>query len=195
MNSRPLYRTICADPAWSYRDSLSMSDVKRSSASQYSTMTVDQICALGHPGEVAGHAIAADAFLWLWVTNPILLDGTGDRVCKAWGFKPVQLVTWVKGRIAGEKFVPQIGLGHFTRGATEHMILATRGTTKVLLKNRSTPNVIVAPRTTHSTKPDAAYSLIEQLTPGRYLELFARAVRPNWTGWGMEYPDAEQATA
>ena len=35
-------------------------------------------------------------------------------------------------------------LGHFTRGCTEHLILATRGTTKALLKNKATPNEAAA---------------------------------------------------
>jgi N6-adenosine-specific RNA methylase IME4 len=188
--SRTRYRTMAADPAWPYKDQLSMSDVKRSSASQYSTMTVEDICALGSHGTVAGFETMPDAFLWLWVTNPILLDGTGARVCRAWGFKPSQLVTWIKGRLAvvdaEPKLIAHIGMGHLTRGATEHLMLATRGTTKALLKNKKTPNCFIAPRTAHSTKPQAAYDLIEQLTPGEYVELFARKPRENWQVWGNE---------
>lgn len=182
------YRTITADPPWPYKDQLAMSDVKRSSASQYSTMTVEDICALGSHGTVVGFEAMPDAFLWLWITNPTLLDGTGAKVCRAWGFEPRQLVTWVKGRLENEKLVPHIGMGHFTRGATEHLILSTRGRAKALLKNKGTPNVFIAPRTSHSTKPQAAYDLVEQLTPGPYVELFARQRRDNWHGWGLEYP-------
>jgi N6-adenosine-specific RNA methylase IME4 len=162
-------------------------------------MTVEDICRLGDPRsrEIAGYLTPRDAFLWLWVTNPILLDGTGARVCRAWGFEPSQLVTWVKGRIVGQmvetedgkrvavgKFIAQIGMGHLTRGATEHMILATRGRTKHLLKSRSVPNVFIAPRTSHSTKPQAAYDLIQRLCPGPYLEMFARRPREGWTVHG-----------
>lgn len=189
-----IYRTIAADPAWPYRDQISMKDgVKRSSASHYPTMTVAEICALGDsmPTRVAGFRIARDAFLWLWVTNPILLDGTGTLVCRSWGFEPRQLITWVKGRITPERFVPHVGLGHFTRGATEHLILATRGRTKDLLQNRRTPNVFIAARSTHSTKPDDAYRVIENLTPGPRLELFARRPREGWTVWGND-PALEQ---
>lgn len=193
---------MCADPSWPYKDQLTMKGgaVKRSAESQYPTMTVEEICLLGSHGTVAGFETMPDAFLWLWVTNPTLIDGTGARVARAWGFKPVQLVTWVKGRLesepetvtigAGEKrlarLVSHVGMGHFTRGATEHMLLCTRGKAKRLIKNKATPNVFIAPRTTHSTKPEEAYRIIESLTPGEYVELFARRERPNWTCWGNQ---------
>lgn len=185
--------TITADPPWPYKDRLSMADVKRAAGAHYPTMSVSEIRHLAkhYPIRLAGHRVAADAFLWLWVTNPFLLDGTGAAVCRAWGFEPRQLVTWVKGRIevAGARagqFIPQIGMGHFTRGATEHLILATRGGGKHLVQDRGVPNVFIAPRTTHSTKPDAAYSLIQRVSPGPYLELFARKPRENFVTWGNE---------
>jgi N6-adenosine-specific RNA methylase IME4 len=186
------YVTIVCDPPWSFTDTLSMSDVKRSAGSQYQTMTIPEIKALGQRGplRIAGHHLAPDAFLWLWITNTHLIDGSGAAVAKAWGFNPRQLVTWVKGRIVEERFVPQIGLGHMTRGATEHLLLCTRGRSKFMLKNRRTPNVFIAPRGRHSEKPQAAYDLIEQLTPGPYLDLFARKRREGWQGWGLEYPEA-----
>jgi N6-adenosine-specific RNA methylase IME4 len=198
------YRTVVSDPPWPYRDQLTMAATKRGAASQYRTMSVPEICAMGTsaPRRIAGYQVGADAFLWLWVTNPILLDGTGARVCKAWGFEPRQLITWVKGRIAianskeeethvgtGARFIPQIGLGHFTRGCTEHLILATRGKTKALLQNKRTPNVLIAPRGRHSEKPQAAFDLIEQLTPGPYLELFARRRREGWESHGDQLPE------
>lgn len=185
--SQPRVRVIAADPPWAYRDGLEMEDTKRSSGSHYSTMTVEQIIALGGFGTVAGFAGMRDAFLFLWVTNPFLLDGSGARVCRGWGFEPRQLITWVKGRIDLKRgLVPQIGMGHITRGATEHLILATRGqvTDRVLAKN--VPNVFIAPRTKHSRKPSEAYALIERIAAGPYVELFARERRPKWAAWGDE---------
>jgi N6-adenosine-specific RNA methylase IME4 len=186
------YTTICADCPWSFTDALSMSDVKRSAQSHYQTMTVPEIKALGERGplRVAGYHVNYDAFLWLWTTNAHLLDGSAAAVAKAWGFNPRQLVTWVKGRVVQDRFVPQIGLGHLTRGATEQLLLCTRGRSKHLLKNRRTPNVIIAPRGRHSEKPQAAFDMIEQLTPAPYLELFARKHRPGWTCHGNELPEA-----
>jgi N6-adenosine-specific RNA methylase IME4 len=36
----------------------------------------------------------------------------------------------------------------------------------------------------HSRKPDGALDLIEQASPGPYLELFARRARFGWDYWG-----------
>jgi N6-adenosine-specific RNA methylase IME4 len=200
------FTTILADPPWQYADQLAMSDVKRSSGSQYSTMDVHDICALYKPiaiagdgsrsgGVLAGYPVADVAFLFLWVTNPFLLDGSGSMVCQSWGFAPKQLITWVKGRYpnianwcGSNRLVLQIGMGHLTRGCTEHLIVATRGKYKSLVQDHAIPNVILAPKTSHSTKPVEQYDLIERLVPGPYLELFARSRRPFWTSDGLELP-------
>ena len=41
----------------------------------------------------------------------------------------------------------------------------------------------------HSRKPDEQYQIIESCSPGRYLELFARGERKNWTVWGNQADD------
>ena len=210
------FATVLADPPWAYGDRLRMSATKRGAAANYSVMSVEQICELGKhrlfagllddppsPAErrwsVAGHMVADDAFLWLWVTNPFLLDGSGASVCRAWGFEPKQLVTWVKGRLKIDmvtgadgglyhdpSLVLHIGMGRMTRGATEHMILATRGKPTRLVKDKGVPNVFVAPKGRHSKKPEEGYRTVERMCPGPYLELFARSRRCGWEAWGNE---------
>lgn len=228
-----IYTTVLADPGWRYDDNLTMSDVKRGATSRYTTMSTDAICALAerHAASltIAGHAIADDVFLWLWVTNPFILNGDGVRVCRAWGFEPKQLVPWVKGRIdcdaevmnddaectcGGQddglhgkscatrtlirrpRLVCRTGLGHYTRGVTEHLILATRGRPKRLVRSHGEDGLIVAPEeafileppTAHSRKPEAQYAKIERVCPGPYLELFATRRRDGWTSWGDQLP-------
>ena len=39
---------------------------------------------------------------------------------------------------------------------------------------------------THSRKPDAFMDLVEQVSPGPYLELFARRQRLGWDTYGNE---------
>ena len=39
---------------------------------------------------------------------------------------------------------------------------------------------------THSVKPDFFYDLIEEQSPGPYLELFARRPRAGWDQWGNQ---------
>ena len=38
----------------------------------------------------------------------------------------------------------------------------------------------------HSRKPDEIYDIIENCSPGPYLELFARHGREGWVQWGDE---------
>ena len=44
----------------------------------------------------------------------------------------------------------------------------------------------VWPRAEHSRKPDAFYDLVEQVSPGPYLEMFSRRSRLGWDTWGNE---------
>ena len=38
----------------------------------------------------------------------------------------------------------------------------------------------------HSRKPDEFFALVEKLTPGSKIELFAREPREGWAAWGAE---------
>ena len=117
-----------------------------------------------------------DAHLWLWVTNGTLRHGYD--VAEAWGFTVRSPLTWIKFRL---------GLGNYLRNATEHVLFATRGRAPV--KFNSQPTWINAPVQDHSHKPEEQYALIERVSPGPYLELFARR-RPSstadWSVWGNE---------
>ena len=218
-------RTILADPPWTYADKLRQSETLRGSGDQYDVMSVEEICSLSsiyYSPDGSNHDnvdlqlcskydIEDEAFLWLWVTNSFLLDGSGVRVARAWGFEPKQIVTWVKTKQThvyaaelateneniradfDESYVEdlqqkglQMGMGRLTRAATEQMIVATRGRYTQHVKAKNRRNVIFAPRGGHSEKPEQQYDLIEAICPGPYLELFARKQRPGWTAWGKD---------
>jgi N6-adenosine-specific RNA methylase IME4 len=100
---------------------------------------------------------------------------------QAWGFQPVSLVTWVK--------TGRIGLGTYFRSDTEHCIFARRGFGTVPDKPWPSSH-ITAPRGRHSVKPDVFYDMVEQVSPGPYLEMFARSPRLGWDhhGHGFAYP-------
>ena len=44
----------------------------------------------------------------------------------------------------------------------------------------------VAPRGRHSAKPEAFYDMVESMSPGPYLDVFARRQRLGWDTWGNE---------
>ncbi len=181
------WSVVLADPPWRFADGgsrMAPDHIGRGSPrARYATMRESEICALP-----VLEAAAPDAWLFLWAPNAMVLDGQAAEVALAWGFKPKQLVTWVKTDAAGK---PRLGGGHYTRVVTEQLIIATRG--RVKPARRDLPGVLFEPRGRHSAKPDGAYALIEQLAPsgraGRRLELFARRrYSPSWQVWGKESP-------
>jgi N6-adenosine-specific RNA methylase IME4 len=205
------YRTIVADPAWPYNDKLSMAQTARGAEANYDTMSVEDICALwDHETQtLAGFQVDDPAFLFLWTTNPFLLNGAAVSVARAWQFVPKQIITWVKGRMTIEELPEdspgtmtpvlntRMGMGRITRGVTEQLLVCTKGKYTPLVQAHNVKNlvvwpeeddVLIAPAGEHSVKPEASYRLVERLAPGPYLELFARRRRAGWDGWGKEYP-------
>ena len=174
------FACVLADPPWAFADQASRLAPSHNGR-HYETMALEQIADLG---VFVRAQSAPDAFLWLWCPNALVLDGTAARVCRAWGYQAKQLIPWVKTDARGK---PRLGGGHYTRVCTEQLVLARRGRPRVL--RRDVPGVIHAPRTRHSAKPDASYSLIEALCDGPRLELFARRrYSDDWQTWGDEAP-------
>lgn len=172
----PPYSTIVADPPWAYRTSTPTTTSNKSrtlpaSAAKYSNLSAPEVAAL----PVAALA-ASDAHLYLWVTNPILPDAFA--VMDAWGFRYVTTLTWLK--------TGTLGMGYYFRGDTEHVLFGVRGNLPVPVDRRER-NWLTAAKQGHSRKPAAMGDLIERVSPGPYLELFARAPRLGWDSWGKGY--------
>lgn len=166
------YACILADPPWAYRDR----NTRGAAARHYPTLSIEAICQL----DVEALA-APDAHLWLWTTNQMLADGTAAKVARAWGFEPKTILTWCKVNRLGHA---SVGTGHYLRNATEHLVFCVRG--RLPVRNRAVPTWFTATRRRHSEKPEAAYRIIELVSPGPRLELFARRRRPGWSAWGNE---------
>ncbi len=172
------YTTIVADPPWRYQKDTSMGTKQGAAEGHYTTLAMPEIAALPIK------SLAADnAHLYLWVTVPRLHGDRDDRsfmpidILDAWGFEFKTMLTWVKpGRG---------GMGWYFRGQTEHVLFGVRGSLPIPPAIRE-PNVILAPRSKHSKKPDAFFDLVERVSPGPYLELFAREKRIGWDSWGNE---------
>lgn len=159
-----LYRTLVADPPWRY-DADSTNRAKVS----YPTLTTGEIAML----RVTDLA-EQDAHLWLWTTNAFMEEA--HRVARAWGFRVLTIVTWCK---------PGPGVGHYIRNNTEHVLFGSKGRAQVPVE-KPLSSWFEWPRTSHSVKPEAFYDLVEQVSPGPYLELFARRRRLGWDSWGDE---------
>ena len=167
------YRTIVADPPWRYKTTLPgfKRDRLGRSGVPYDTLSVDEIAAL--PVEALAEP---DAHLYLWTTNTHLEHAW--RIVRAWGFQYSTLLVWGKA--------PRGFAGFPTYQVTaEYVVFARRGS--LAAKDRVDRSWWEWPRAAHSVKPDAFLDLVERVSPGPYLEMFARRVRLGWDGWGNEW--------
>ena len=172
----PPYSTIVADPPWAYPEGLphNWAPDKARDPLPYSSLDVDAIAAM----PVADLA-APDAHLWLWTTNRYLRDAYG--VLDGWGFRFSQLIVWCKP-------IMGVGPGGAFSNTTEYVLFGRRG--KLAHLHRVPSTWFQWPRGAHSVKPAAFGDLVEQVSPGPYVELFARSPRLGWDSWGHGYEGA-----
>ncbi len=168
------YRTIVADPPWPVHQppewNYGNPGGNPNRALPYSTMALDEI-----KGLPVVDLTEDDAHLYLWTINRYVEDAYD--VARAWGFKPSTLLTWCKPRRG-------MGVGGAYALTTEHLLFARRG--RGAFVEREGTTWFQWPRGKHSAKPDAFYDLVERVSPGPYLELFARRARFGWDYWGDE---------
>lgn len=80
----------------------------------------------------------------------------------------------------------QEALGFYCRNVTELILLGVCGSIRTLQPGRTQTNLDPQHKREHSRKLDEFYDLIEECSPGPYLELFARYPRKGWVQWGNE---------
>ena len=176
------FKCIVADPPWQLsigRQRTANGPVKTAwkepryserYALKYPTMTIGEIESLP-VSAVAGGV----AHLYLWTINAHV--EAAYRVARAWGFRPASLLTWAKSPMG-------LGLGGTFCNTTEFCLFARRGTLPA--NKRIETTWWHWKRGRHSAKPEAFQDMVETVSPGPYLELFARRPRPGWTVWGNE---------
>ncbi len=169
------FQTIYADPPWQFQNRTGKVAPEHRRLSRYRTMTLDEICDM----PVAAHA-EPNAHLYMWVPNALLPEGL--RVMEAWGFRYKTNLIWFKVRKDGGP--DGRGVGFYFRNVTEILLFGLRGRMRTLQPGRRQVNLLSSRKREHSRKPDEFYSLIEECSPGPYLELFAREIMPGWTQWG-----------
>lgn len=166
------YLTIYADPPWQQGMAGKRKRAKggfKEDVLPYPTMTTEQVLSLS-VGDLADEG----CHLWLWTTNQFL--ETGFQVMRAWGFKYLMPIHWVKPSGVGNWFVHR----------TQTLLFGYKKKCRFPL-GRYKPNIITSgDPVRHSQKPSEAYTLIESVSPAPRLELFARQRREGWHTWGNE---------
>lgn len=181
------YATIVADPPWDHSDGTGYSygekhregtrnGSPRSTTPPYPTLTAKEIANLVLPA-------ADDAHVYLWTTQRYLR--ASFEVLDAWGFRVSSTLVWCKA--------PKGFMGGAYRSSTEFCQFARRGSLAHL--SQAPAQWFTWPRSgytqhdpaaAHSAKPPAFYDLVESVSPGPYLDLFARRQRLGWDTWGNE---------
>jgi N6-adenosine-specific RNA methylase IME4 len=169
--ARSKFKTIVADPPWRYKRALPgfPGDRENLSGTPYNTMSIEEICALP-----VRDLAEDDAHLYMWTTGTHLFESA--KVVEAWGFRVAQVLTWCK---------PPRGItvGAFSP-TTEFAFFCRRGSLPAARRIDST--WFLWKRSGHSAKPEAFIDMVESVSPGPYVELFARRQRLGWATWGNE---------
>ncbi len=175
-NNTAVYRCVVADPPWTpalgstwktrYTD-------KARPQKHYETLTVEEISKMAP-------TTAPQSHLWLWVLNQHV--DWGYVVARAWGFEPWQMLTWCK---------PGLGTGQF-QSNTESVLVCRKGPRQGNPFGKTRGTWFNWPRGRHSEKPAEFFDLVEQVSPGPYLEMFARTERSGWDSHGNEVQATDQ---
>ena len=171
------YKCIIVDPPWKYGKWGKANPKSRPNGIEYEmpypTLTVEEISAMN-----IKRLAADDCDLYLWATQKYL--PSAFEVMKAWGFKYCQILTWCKAPRG-------TGQGGLYCPTTEFLLLGRRGKMpKDKTRLDSTWWNVKRPHNQHSKKPEFFQDLIEQMSNGPRIELFARRERAGWDVWGNE---------
>jgi N6-adenosine-specific RNA methylase IME4 len=171
------FGTILADPPWRFANRTGKMAPEHRRLSRYTTMSNEEIMSLP-----VRELALPKSHLYLWVPNALILEGL--QVMERWGFTYKTNLVWYKVRKDGGP--DGRGVGFYFRNVTELVLFGVRGNMRTLDPGRRQVNVIVSRKREHSRKPEQLYDVIEECSPGPYLELFARHERPGWQQWGNE---------
>lgn len=175
---RQTFGAILADPPWRFQNSTGKVAPEHRRLSRYGTLSLEEIAALP-----VGKASSETAHLYLWIPNALLSEGL--HVMRSWGFAYKSNIVWHKIRKDGGS--DGRGVGFYFRNVTELVLFGVRGkNARTLAPGRRQVNFVASQKREHSRKPDELYPIIEACSPGPYLELFGRGVRPGWSTWGNQ---------
>lgn len=171
------FGTILIDPPWRFANRTGKMAPEHRRLHRYQTMSFEEIASL--PVAILAKP---QSHLYLWCPNALLSEAL--TIMKAWGFTYKTNIVWYKIRKDGGP--DGRGVGFYFRNVTELLLFGVRGKLRTLAPGRRQVNIVISRKQEHSRKPDLIYALIEQCSPGPYLELFARQRVSGWEQWGDE---------
>lgn len=185
MEHHKKYKIIYADPAWVYKDKANAG--KRGAEHKYTCTPTEEMGKL-----LDNLPIDKDAVCLMWVTYPQLEEGL--KLMKLWKFEfKTVAFTWVKQNKKSDSFF--MGMGRYTRGNPEIVLLGTRGKS-VPRVNARIRNLQIHKIGNHSQKPNEIREEIVNLFGDLpRIELFSREKVNGWDCWGNEVESDVQLIA
>ena len=136
----------------------------------YPSMAAEEILALP-----VGNWADERSHLYLWTTQRYLEDAL--TIAKGWGFEVRKILIWCKAPTG-------FSMGGAFGNSTEFIVTGVRG--NLSYQNRVPRDWFEWKRGTHSEKPNAFYDLVQHMSIGPYLDVFARKQRMGWDCFGNE---------
>jgi len=177
------FGAVLIDPPWRFDNRTGKVAPEHKRLSRYDTMSLDELKMLP-----VGDLAAKKSHLYLWCPNALLAEGLD--LMQSWGFTYKTNIVWYKIRKDGGP--DGRGVGFYFRNVTELVLFGTKGKLRTLEPGRRQTNIITHRKREHSKKPHTLYQIIEECSPGPYLELFARERRKGWEQWGDEVDTYEE---
>ena len=162
------FGVVVIDPPWAMEDTDNYDPEHRRGVTPYPTMTMDEIRKLKIPCE-------DDCIIWVWGIEKFLKETL--EIIEHWGFTKKNTLIW-------DKVTFGLG-GKYLRPRHEYCFLCIKGNPKIFGEGKGT--VLNVQKTSHSTKPEEFYKLVEEICPHpRKLDYFARKPRKGWEVFGNE---------
>lgn len=183
------YKTIVIDPPWPQKGGGPLRGghgegfigTAGSQPMPYKTMTLQQIADL----QIVRHTHPDGCHLYLWTTNRFAPEAFS--MLNRWGFVYSTMLVWAKNPMGG-------GLGGAYGISTEYVLYGRYNALPAISRNRGTwfnwkRPYNAAGKPMHSAKPQEFFEMVERVSPGPRLEMFARRTRPGWDAWGDQAPE------
>lgn len=160
------YDMIVIDPPWKVDFDYDPDHYMGRVANPYPEMTFEEIKKIKLPAK-------PNSILWLWTTHSQIWNA--KNIMDSWGFEYKGILVWNK---------ESMGIGKWLRKQCEFCLLGTKG--KPFWVETNIRDIITEKKTSHSTKPESFYKMVEKICEGRKLDYFARKKREGWDVYGDE---------
>lgn len=177
------FGSVLIDPPWRFMNRTGKVAPEHRRLTRYQTLSIPELEQLS-----IERLARPQSHLYLWCPNALLAEGL--HLMQAWGFTYKTNLIWYKVRKDGGP--DGRGVGFYFRNVTEMVLFGVKGGLRTLAPGRRQTNMIVHRKREHSWKPPILHRIVQECSPGPFVELFARGRMPGWEHWGDQVDTYEE---